>query len=129
MRTQAWTILALLVITVAGVPAQEIAIDARPDLQIDQEHTKWIDHVMRSISTIKPGMTRKDLSRVFGVEGGLSFRTHRKYVYKHCPYIKVDVDFSAAEVSEATNEDASFESPDDRIIKISPPYLEYSIAD
>jgi hypothetical protein len=31
---------------------------------IDHEHTKWIGEVMRSIETIKPGMSRGDLSKV-----------------------------------------------------------------
>ena len=93
MRRLVWTILTVLVMTVV-VPAQETEIDVRGRGSIDQEHTKWIDQVMRSIATIKPGMTRRDLFPVFTEEGGLSTRTHRRYVYKHCPYIKVDVEFS-----------------------------------
>lgn len=132
MRKQAWKILALFAMTVVGVSAQESVIDARPDLRIDQEHTQWIDHVMRSIATIKPGMTREDLFRVFSEEGGISTRTQRTYVYKHCPYIKVEVDFSPVDASSATDENsrsAGPESPADKIIKISRPYLEYTIAD
>ncbi|HWY21121.1 MAG TPA: hypothetical protein VNX26_07870 [Candidatus Acidoferrum sp.] len=125
MRKLAWTILALLVVTAAGVPAQEPVVDAPGRGPIDQEHTKWIDHAMRSISTIKPGMTRKNLFTVFTEEGGLSTRTHRRYVYKHCPYIKVDVEFSPVDDMDAGPD----EDLQDRIVKISRPYLEYSIAD
>jgi hypothetical protein len=82
---------------VVDVPAQETVIDSSRVSQIDQVHAKWIDHVMRSISTIKPGMTRKDLYDVFREEGGISFRTQKTYVHKHCPYIKVDVDFDPVE--------------------------------
>ena len=66
-------------------------------------------------------MTRADLKEVFGEEGGISSTTHRRYVYKTCPYIKVDVDFAAA--------DGLIEKPDDRITKISQPFLEFSIMD
>ncbi|MGA8213275.1 MAG: hypothetical protein WB799_06760 [Candidatus Sulfotelmatobacter sp.] len=125
------TVCALLVVmvaTVAGAPAQESVIDAQSRVQTDQEHTKWIDHVMRSIATIKPGMARKELFSVLTVEGGLSTRTRRRYVYKHCPYIKVEVEFSP--VNEiGTGQDATSEDPDDKIVKISRPYLEYSIMD
>jgi hypothetical protein len=126
MRKLIWTRLAVLAMTVAGFPAQEV-IDARGRGPIDQEHTNWIDHVMRSISTIKPGMTRKDLFTVLNEEGGISFRTRKTYVYKHCPYIKVDVEFAPAD--EDRNPDAVTENPEDKILKISRPYLEYSHMD
>jgi len=124
MWKSACTLLVLLVATVAGFPAQETVIEAQGRSQMDQEHRKWIDQVMRTISTIKPGMTRKDVLRVFSEEGGLSTRRQRKYVYKHCPYIKVDVEFSIPE-----GDDELTENRDDKIVKISRPYLEYSIAD
>jgi hypothetical protein len=128
MRKLAGVLLAVLVLTVASVLAQETMIDSQGHSQIDQQHTKWIDHVMRSIATIKPGMTRKDLLSVFVEEGGLSTRTKKKYVYKHCPYIKVEVEFSPATDMEG-NQDIAAENPEDRIVKVSRPYLEYSIMD
>ena len=95
-----------------------------PASQIDQEHTQWIDSVMRSILTIKPGARRKDLLKIFTVEGGISWRKQRKYVYKGCPYIKVDVEFAPV-----GNKDQPTEMPGDKIVSISRPYLEYSIRD
>jgi hypothetical protein len=77
MRTLVCAIIAVLLMTAAGVPAQETVIDARNRGPIDQEHTKWIDSVMRSVATIKPGMKRKDLFTVFTEEGGLSTRTQK----------------------------------------------------
>jgi hypothetical protein len=97
--------------------------------QIDGEHRQWIDQVLQSIATIRPGMIRKNLSNVFEEEGGLSTRTQRKYVYKGCPYIKVDVEFSPVEAAVDGNANRHDESPDDKIVKISRPYLEYSISD
>lgn len=75
MRKLPWTTL-LLTFTVVGVLAQEVGIDARPERTKDQEHTQWIQHVMRSIATIKPGMTRKDLRRVLA-EDGVSLSGHK----------------------------------------------------
>ncbi len=121
MQKMIWTTF-LLTLAVAGVLAQEVAIDSQPGLRIDQEHTRWIQDVMTSISAIKPGMTRGDLYRVFTTEGGLSTRSERRYVYKHCQNIKVEIQFSP--VDQSTDE-----SLDDKIVKISRPYLEYSISD
>jgi hypothetical protein len=82
-----------------------------------------IANVLKECQTIKPGMTRADLSRVFSTEGGLSTVTHRTYVHRDCPYIKVEVDFAPS----GPKPDA--EKPADVITKISKPYLEWSISD
>jgi hypothetical protein len=129
MWKPACVLMVVLVTAVAGFPAQEAAIEAHGRSQIDQEHTKWIDHVMRTISTIKPGMTRKDLLGMLTGEGGISTRTQRRYVYKHCPYIKLDVEFSPTEQPDDAGQAEYYESLDDKIVKISRPYLEYSIMD
>jgi hypothetical protein len=127
MRKLALTLLVALA-TIASTQAQEVVINSPAQAQVDEEHTKWVDHVMRSIATIKPGMTRQDLLQVFAEEGGLSTRTRRTYVYKHCPHIKVEVDFSPVE-DLSRNHAPTAENPADRIVKISRPFLEYSIMD
>jgi hypothetical protein len=118
----------LLALIVSSSYAQGPSSQSRIQAQIDGEHRQWIDQVLQSIATIKPGMIRKNLSNVFEEEGGLSTRTQRKYVYKGCPYIKVDVEFSPVEATGDVT-DRYDESPDDKIVKISRPYLEYSISD
>ena len=62
---------------------------------LNEERTKWIAKVLRQISAIEPGMSRKDLLKVFRAEGGLSTRTLRTYTHIECPYIKVTVRFKA----------------------------------
>ena len=97
----------------------------RQSTDSDEEHRKWIASVIESTETIKPGMTREDLLRVFTTEGGLSNRLHRTYVYKECPYIKVAVEFEATE----NPDDHLTEMREDRIVKISTPFLQYSVMD
>jgi hypothetical protein len=89
------------------------------------EHTEWIAKSLKEIEGVKVGMTRLDLLRVFKEEGGLSTRTQRRYVYRDCPYIKVEVEFEP--VGEPENKLS--QSPRDKIIKISRPFLEWSIVD
>jgi hypothetical protein len=114
----------LLLLATCVVPAQESIRPAQRGSEIDLEHTKWIDSVMRSILTIKPGATRRRLLRAFMEEGGMSTRTQRTYVYRQCPYIKVDVQFAAV-----GDNDGSREMLEDKIVMISRPYLDYSVAD
>jgi hypothetical protein len=66
-------------------------------------------------------MLRSDLIKVFTTEGGLSTTTQRTYVYRQCPYIKVDVKFAASSRDE--------EVPTDKIVEISRPYLAFSVGD
>jgi hypothetical protein len=85
-------------------------------------HTEWIARSLKEIESVKVGMTRGDLLRVFHEEGGISTRTWRRYVYRDCPYIKVEVEF------EPVGDPVS-QSPRDKIIKISKPFLDWSIMD
>ncbi len=93
---------------------------AEPKADIDQEHTHWIDNALRSMQRIKLGDTRSELVQIFTTEGGVSNPSQRTYVYRHCPYIKVDVRFAPTSDKEL---------PADRIVSISRPYLDWSIAD
>jgi len=89
------------------------------------EHTEWIAKSLKEIENVKVGMTRVDLLKVFKEEGGISTRTWRRYAYRDCPYIKVDVEFEP--VGELENKVSP--SQKDKIIKISKPFLEWSIID
>ncbi len=75
--------------------------------------------------TIKVGMTRKDLLKVFVAEGGLSDRMQRIYAYRECPYIKVRVKFEPAVGTLADRK----KQAEDRIVTISQPYLDWPILD
>ena len=90
---------------------------------IDNDLTKQISNILTECQNIKSGMTRAELSKVFTTEGGLSTASHRTYVYRGCPYIKVDVDFTLLDPKQDD------EKPTDTISKISKPYLEWSILD
>jgi hypothetical protein len=89
--------------------------------QIDREHTAWIASALNVMQTIKIGMTRSELMKVFTTEGGLATTSQRTYVYRQCPYIKVDVKFAASSRDE--------ELPTDEIVELSRPYLARSVMD
>src|SRR6187401_2066751 len=75
----------VLLLTTSTVPAQSP--------QKSQAPKEWIANTLKEIQKIKVGMTRADLLKVFTTEGGLSTGLIRTYVYRECPYIKVDVEF------------------------------------
>jgi hypothetical protein len=88
----------------------------------ESDHEKWVASSLKEMQSIKVGMKRSDLESVFETEGGLAQATHRTYVYKRCPYFKVDVDFSH-------NDSLGAGSENDRISSISTPYLAWPRGD
>jgi len=120
MRKISLTILAISLVTGLTVFARSGA-----QSQDAKTHSEWMAQSLREMETIKVGMTRADLLRVFREEGGLSTRTQRQYVYRECPYIKVAVEFE-----RVGNAEAPFpENGKDKIVKISRPFIEWSVVD
>ncbi|HKB66520.1 MAG TPA: hypothetical protein VKC61_11760 [Pyrinomonadaceae bacterium] len=87
-------------------------------------HSEWIAQSLKEMQTIKVGMTMTDLLKVFREEGGLSTRTQRQYVYRECLYIKVAVEFEPVETTAGRSENGK-----DKIVKISQPFIEWSVLD
>lgn len=87
-------------------------------------HSEWVAQSLKEMETIKVGMTRADLLRVFREEGGLSTRTQRQYVYRECIYIKVAVEFEPVETTAVLPENGK-----DKVVKISRPFIEWSVID
>ena len=89
------------------------------------ENKQWIADSLLEMQSIKRGITRAQLLQVFEEEGGLSTRTERRYVYRDCPNIKVNVRFEAV----GDPDENSSNAPDDKILEISQPFLEWTIID
>lgn len=107
------------------LPADTPIIDKRKPAhkqEASHDYTAWISECLKHVQSIRPGATRGELLEVLRTEGGESTRFWRTYVYKECPYIKVDIEFKAA--GEGT-----LENERDVIMKVSKPFLEWSILD
>lgn len=87
----------------------------------DSEHARWIAASLKEMQTIKVGMSRGELLKVFTTEGSLSTVRQRRYVYRDCPYIKVEVEFAPVE------KDQLVERQEDKIVTISRPFLQFGI--
>lgn len=99
--------------------------------QSSQVHVAWVAEVLKRMQTIKPGMTRKTLLTAFTSEGGLSTGLQRTFVSRDCPYFKIDVEFQAV---GRPNRDENgrvtlVEGKEDIILKVSTPYLQFSVMD
>ena len=117
----------MLIAATAAALAYALTLSASParDDSVAAGRVKWVEKSLKEMQTVKVGMTRGDLLKVFTEEGGLSTRTRQTYVYRGCPYFKVDVSFEP--VGGARGND--FVSPGDKIVTISRPYLDWSVLD
>ena len=87
--------------------------------QQQQERQKWVQHSFDEMQTIKPGMTRGELEKVFVGEGGFYSSSHQTYLYRGCLYFKVTVDFQLA------GSGLEYPSnPKDKIVGITQPYID-----
>jgi hypothetical protein len=92
--------------------------------QTGQEPDGFIEQVLKTVGELKIGDTRAKLERDFTPDGGLQFGGTERYVYRKCPLIKIDVEFSRKKGSTWPNL-----SPEDTLTSISKPYLEYPFYD
>jgi hypothetical protein len=98
-----------------------------------QDHEVWLTHVMEKMETIKPGMSRFDLLKVFRAEGGPPTPTtiglrRSTFVSQDCPYFKIDVEFEPVARPDLGYGVSGFSPRDNRdvILKVSKPYLQFT---
>ena len=127
---KAWLLSALLAIAVA-IGSVLVSAAGGGQTRRDDPRVLWVESALRRMQTIKPGMTRKELLDVFTTEGGISTPLHRTFVSKDCPYFKVDVEFEAVgrPGRDQSGRLLMVEGQQDRIVKISRPFLENSVVD
>jgi hypothetical protein len=90
--------------------------------QANQQCGDAITRVLNVVGGLKAGDKRADVERNFRMDGGLSFTPANRYVFKDCPYIKIDVEFSQQSKSGKY-------APTDVVGHVSKPYLEYPYSD
>ena len=108
-----------------------VSAQALQNSEKSDEQTKWIGESIQEINTLKVGDARANLLKIFTIEGGISTALKQTFVYRKCPYIKVDVEFEPIGRPERNTEGriTSVEDNRDKIKFISKPYLEFSVVD
>jgi hypothetical protein len=103
--------------------ASNIREPSTAQLRLDRQ--RWVAKCLREMESIKVGMSRKDLSKVFSTEGGVSSPCSRHYVHRECPYFKVNIEFATSRGADGRR----VARPNDKITKVSRPYVQWSILD
>ena len=66
-----------------------------PQDSCSEKRDDWVRDTLMKMESIRLGMTREELMKVFRTEGGFSTGLRRTFVSRECPYFKVDVQFRA----------------------------------
>jgi hypothetical protein len=82
-----------------------------------------MEAALKAVQNLSPGSPRAKVELDFRPDGGLQpFQGPTRYVFKKCPLVKVDIEF--------THFDGEQDGlPSDQIINVSRPYLEYPAYD
>lgn len=106
--------------------------ERQPQRTVLQDHVAWVADSLQRMQTVKPGMPRADLLKLFDEDGGI--QTDRVFVFRDCPYFKVSVEWEPTGRAPArislTDQRALIEAQLGDVIKtISRPYLEFAKID
>jgi hypothetical protein len=76
--------------------------------QSDRNHDQWLQERYFEAISIKEGMTRAELLKIFRMDGGLQLLLPTRYVLKSSSLIKVDIEFDVPTGSKVLPEDPAF---------------------
>ena len=97
----------------------------------DRDRANWVQQVLIRMQTVKVGMTRIELLKLFTTEGGVWTPLQRTYVSRDCPYFKVDVRFRAFGQPGTDSEGRmiAIEDARDQIVQMSRFYVAFGVMD
>ena len=115
---------------------RKAATQVKDVAQEEPKHYSWLVERLKEVDSVRVGMTRADLLKVFEPDGGLSRVLPERYVLRSCTLIKVNVQFEFPKGTPVTTLPLEFEFPKGtsktnlpndselKISAISKPYLE-----
>lgn len=90
MSTRIFYLLCSFILLCASWQLQPLSAAAR-----EQTHEEWLRERIVEAKSIKVGMSRAELLKVFDKEAGLNTNPATHYILRGCPYIKLYVEFES----------------------------------
>jgi hypothetical protein len=91
------------------------------------DHLAWVEQCLKDFASLKPGMTRKEVESKFPQDGGLQTVSPVRYTHPACPCFKIDVEFDFKR--DQADQGRAITGADDKVTRVSRPYLERPISD
>ena len=103
----------------------------RSGVTTEDDQRRWLAERYAEAVSVRPGMSRRDLRRLFRPDGGLQTIPSSRYVLKSCALIKVEVKFALPEGAGRVDFRDENEAADAalKITEVSRPYLEPEATD
>ncbi len=98
-----------------------------PKVQINEAGSAWAARCLADFQTVKPGMTRLEVERQFPMDGGMHGMALVPYTHPSCRMFKIDVEFECQH--DKADMGRLVKGPDDKVIRVSKPYLEAACYD
>jgi len=114
-RVNLWSVVLAACFTVLFVAAGE------PE---KENECALVSGALKAVQELAPGSSRALLEQKFEVDGGMQFPGNSRYLFRQCPYVKIDVEFQGDGIK-----DRAALLPTDKIVRVSKPYLEYPSSD
>ena len=84
-------------------------------------HWEWIAQCLRRIESVPVGISRDEFQKVFDLERPYGDRYGGKYVFRDCPFIAIDMEFTPTTPDQPKDRYHAR----DKVVKLSKPYLEW----
>lgn len=104
-----------------------LAGDESGEKKVTRDRRIWVAKCLKDFHAIKVGMTRNKIEKRLQLDGGLQGVSPVRFTHPECRYFKIDVEFSFKRNPEDMNR--AITSPDDRVTKVSKPYIEVPYSD
>jgi hypothetical protein len=95
--------------------------------KLKQERTAWVAKCLTDFQSIKVGMTRGEVEKKLRIDGGLQSFSRVRYIHFECEYFKIDIEFDVKR--DEKDQGRAMVSPEDKVTKVSRPYIDFPVAD
>jgi hypothetical protein len=82
---------------------------------------------LKAFESITNGMTRAEVEGKFTLDGGLQSASPARFLHPNSPYLKVNVEFDFKR--DAADQNRAVTSKDDKVVRVSKPYVERPFLD
>jgi hypothetical protein len=99
-----------------------------PWAESNKDCTPWVGRCLADFEAVKVGMTRSEIDSKFRMDGGLqALVSPIRYAHAACPYFKIDMEFDFKR--NPADQNRPIKGKDDKVIRVSKPYIERPFVD
>ncbi len=91
------------------------------DQVVIPENVEFSGEPLKIFESVTNGMSRADVEGIFTLDGGLQSASPVRFLHPGCPHFKVNVEFDFKR--DAADQNRAITSEDDKVVRVSKPYV------